>query len=351
MSCKVLMGAALAVALLATSPNAVAQTSPGSSDVDFRPADAPSTASPTGASAAPIQPVTRFQQVRSMIDAARTEDAVLLCDRLLKTVNAAPPSDSLRQICAHALTTHGDRIYALGSLREAKLLWGRACALQPALNLVPAMAVRRNLLDTKTALPAMRAPVEPAGEAQGSTAPPLAPCPVCPKCEPSPPVKQACPEPPPCPTATSPEATSEPGPRAERGLGIGLGFGYDGLTSLVIGWMHEEFLSIEASVGLIFPTLDARVRFFGLKTLVTPVFGVGMLTPLGEADYFDADIQGGFPELYGHGTAVHVDLGVSYAPWPVLDLYAGVSFMTTLDGEVEMLLFFPHWSVQSVLYF
>ena len=115
--------------------------------------------------------------------------------------------------------------------------------------------------------------------------------------------------------------------------------------------MHKEFLSLEASVGLLFPTLDARIRFFGTKTLVTPVFGVGMLTPFGDADHFDADIQAGFPELYGHGTAIHVDLGVSYAPWRVVDIYAGVSFMTTLDGEVEMLLFFPHWSVQTVFYF
>jgi hypothetical protein len=115
--------------------------------------------------------------------------------------------------------------------------------------------------------------------------------------------------------------------------------------------MHDEFISLEASVGLIFPTLDARIRFFGMRTLVTPVFGVGMLTPLGETDHYDADIQAGFPDLYGHGAAVHVDLGLSYAPWRVLDLYAGVSFLTTLDGEVEMLLFFPHWSAQAVLYF
>ena len=109
MSCKVLMGAALAVALLATSPNAVAQTSPGSSDVDFRPADAPSTASPTVVSAPPTQPVTRFQQVRAMIDAARTEDAVLLCDRLLNTVNAVPPGDS----CLPSTGAPGDLPWSL----------------------------------------------------------------------------------------------------------------------------------------------------------------------------------------------------------------------------------------------
>ena len=141
------------------------------------------------------------------------------------------------------------------------------------------------------------------------------------------------------------------GPRHARGLGVGLSAGYDGLGAIALSWMHDEYLSIEASVGLVFPTLDARIRFYGLRSLVTPVFGVGMLTPLGERDYFDADIQGGFPELYGHGAAAHIDLGVSYAPWPLLDIYAGVSFLTTLDGEVERLVFFPHWSAQTMFYF
>jgi hypothetical protein len=347
------MGAVIAALLLTTSLHAGAQTTPVPSEVEFQPVEAPAPAQAPPA-LAPLEPATPYAEVRALVASARTDDAVLRCDRLLKGPGAAPPRPSVRQICAYALTAHGDRIYALGSLKEAKILWARARTLQPELSLDPTMAVRANLLSTGAVLPPMQAPMQapkPAPKPAVAIAPSQPTCAPCPAC-PQPPVKPTlCPEAPPCACAATALDGPAPGPRADRGLGLGLGFGFDGLASLVVGWMHDEFLSIEASVGLVFPTLDARVRFYGMRTLVTPVFGVGMLTPFGTTDHFNADIQAGFPELYGHGTAVHIDLGASYAPWPALDLYAGVSFLTTLDGEVEMLVFFPHWSAQAVLYF
>ena len=147
------------------------------------------------------------------------------------------------------------------------------------------------------------------------------------------------------------EPEEPPGPRAGRHFGLGLGFGYDGLMSVAFGWMYDELISVEASVGLVFPTLDSRIRIYGFRFPVTPVVGVGMLTPFHDKDYYGAGI-GYFPDLYTHGASFHLDVGVSWAPIEQIDVYAGVAFLTTLDfDDLDQLVMFPMWSVQALWYF
>lgn len=330
-------------ATLLTSP--LRAQSPPADDF-FKPVDTPR---PGAQKSAEATPAPSPGAIAKLLEEARTEDAALRCNKLMAPSGGYATVEAMRHACAMAYIAHGDRIYALGSVEPAIALWKRAKSLHPPLGEDPALATRLNVLQRGEALPALAAAMRPSlKEATPAARVPCPACPQCPKLTAPPP----CPKAPPCPKGVSTaQADSPPGPRAGRSLGVGFGFGYDGLASLVLSWMHDEFLAIEASVGAIFPTLDARVRFYGMRTPVTPVLGVGMLTPFGSTDYFDAEIEAGFPELYGHGAAIHVDLGVSYAPWPALDIYAGVSFLTTLDGEVEMLVFFPHWAVQTMFYF
>ena len=333
----------LAFALIAAlaAPHGMAQV----------PADAASTEAVNTPPGAGHTPPPSPKLIHSLITSARTDDAVLRCKKLMAPSGGHATDVAMRAACALGYIAHGDRIYALGSLPSALALWQRAKALHPPLGLDPAMDHRLNLLQTGASLPAFESAPTPTVEAPQTQAR----CPTCPLCPTSCPECPKLTAPPPCPkapdTPTPLVETQAPGPRHGRTLGVGLGVGYDGLASIVVSWMHDEFLSIEASVGAVFPTLDARVRFYGMRSALTPVFGFGMLTPFGSVDHFDAGIEGGFPELYGHGAAAHLDLGLSYAPWPILDIYAGVSFLTTLDGEVEMLVFFPHWAVQTMLYF
>ena len=306
---------------------------------------APPEPTPPSPAAATPAPETHSEVLRGLLASARTGDAVRHCDQLFATSPEALAPD-LKRLCARAHVAHGDRLYALGSLTQAKGTWQSALSLDPTLSDDRAFALRQNALNTQSALqPLTPLPTEPQQAAPSPPlCPPAPPVPVCPRCP-------TCPEQPAPSVEAAAEQEAPPGPRAERGIGAGLGLGYDGLASVVLSWMHEEYLSLEASVGLIFPTLDARLKVYGSRTPLTPVFGVGMLTPFGVEDHYGAEIDAGFPALYGHGTIVHLDVGLSYAPLPLIDIYAGASFLTSLDAEVEILVFFPHWAFQTILYF
>ncbi len=130
-------------------------------------------------------------------------------------------------------------------------------------------------------------------------------------------------------------------PRAGRGLGVGLGVGLGGLASLVVGWMSEGGLSVEVAVGLIYPVLDTRVRWYGVEHALTPVVGLGMLTSLGHEDRLGVDVAD-LDRLYDLGEHVHVDLGLAWAITREVEVFGGVAFTTSLDRDhVDAVTFFP----------
>ena len=142
------------------------------------------------------------------------------------------------------------------------------------------------------------------------------------------------------------------GPRAKHDFGVGLAAGFDGLGALVFGFFADETITVELSVGLVYPVIDARVRWYGLAAALTPVVGLGMTTPLGSKDYYDLGVER-YEALYELGESVHVDLGVAWSP-PVtgLDVFVGVAFVTPLDQEDEdTVLFFPQLAAQVMYYF
>ncbi len=141
------------------------------------------------------------------------------------------------------------------------------------------------------------------------------------------------------------------GPRHGRTFGVGLSGGFDGILAVTLSVLAGEHVAVEASLGVLFPTLDARVRVFGLKEMLTPVVGLGMVTPLGREERFGLELDS-YRELYELGQLLHVDVGVSFAYGDYLDVFAGVAFMTSLDqNDPDRVLFFPQLAVQTLVYF
>ena len=133
-------------------------------------------------------------------------------------------------------------------------------------------------------------------------------------------------------------------------MGIGLSGGFDGLLGVVASFLYEEMLSVEVAVGVLFPTIDTRVRFYGMNAAVTPVFGFGMTTPLEGDARFGLDVPG-YSALYQLGQTLHVDIGVAWRIWE-LDLFGGMAFITSLDqDDFDRLLFFPQFGAQAQFLF
>ena len=133
-------------------------------------------------------------------------------------------------------------------------------------------------------------------------------------------------------------------------MGIGLSGGFDGLLGVVASFLYKERLSVEVAVGVLFPTIDTRVRFYGMKAAVTPVFGFGMTTPLEGDARFGLDVPG-YSALYQLGQTLHVDIGVAWRIWE-LDLFGGMAFITSLDqDDLDRLLFFPQFGAQAQFLF
>jgi hypothetical protein len=147
-----------------------------------------------------------------------------------------------------------------------------------------------------------------------------------------------------------PKVVEPLGPRGGKIFGLGLGGGFDGLASVVASFLYRERLAVEVSVGLLFPTIDTRVRYFGMKSALTPVVGFGMTTPLSGDARFELEVPG-YTALYRLGQTVHVDVGLSWFVWE-MDLFAGMVFITSLDQEhLDRLLFFPQFGLQAQFLF
>lgn len=253
-----------------------------------------------------------------------------------------------RTVCARAYLGLGDKLAAIGSAAEARQRWDKAAQLDPTLVDDPAYAER---LQT--------------GRAPGTTPPRLPDTP--PPADRPPEHRPPDPETPP-PADTLPPglttATPEveetagpvtpptpPGPRAGRQLGLGLGLGFDGVTTLTVSWLRDEHLSFELSVGLLFRTLDTRVRVLGFRSVVTPVVGFGMMTPFGRDERFGPELAT-YRDLYELGQHVHVDLGLSWAASRHFDVFAGVAFLTSVDQDhPDRVVFFPQGALQALYYF
>ena len=140
-------------------------------------------------------------------------------------------------------------------------------------------------------------------------------------------------------------------PRMGRQLGLGVGAGYDGLLSVVVSWMPLPYLCLEASIGLLFPAVDTRLRFFGPTGQLAPLVGLGVFTPLQKTPLTPLESDLGLSDLFQYGTAVHVDIGLAYAPVREVEVSGGVALMTTLSRETSPLIFFPYWFAQLNAYF
>ena len=67
-------------------------------------------------------------------------------------------------------------------------------------------------------------------------------------------------------------------------------------------------------MGVLFPAIDTRLRFFGPTGSVAPLMGLGVMTPFQDRPVTPLNPDLGLSSLFDYGTAVHVDIGLSYAP-------------------------------------
>lgn len=276
----------------------------------------------TLAPARPAAPTDWQARVDAELEAQRFGNAVVLCELAAK--DDALDLD-LRASCGKAYVGLGDKLMAAGSPDNARRRYDEAAAIDPRL-MDDAEFVKR-LTDT-AARPPTTAPSP--GETRPATP------------------AEARPRPLPRKPMPLPDEPSGPpdnaGPRWDRDFGFGLSFGFDGLAAATIGWLTDETVLVEVSMGIVYPTADVRVRWLGLRSCVTPYVGVGLLVPFGETDRLGVDLEG-YASLYELGESFHLDLGLAYTPVHRLDLYAGVAFMTPLDQDhPDTVLFFPQFS-------
>ncbi len=148
------------------------------------------------------------------------------------------------------------------------------------------------------------------------------------------------------PKVKKPKKIEPLGERGGKSFGLGLSGGFDGLLGVTISFLYEERLSVEVSVGVLFPTIDTRVRLYGTKDAITPVIGIGMTTPLADEAHFELDVPG-YTALYSLGQTIHVDIGLAWTFYNV-DVFGGMAFITSLEqDDPDRLLFFPQFGVQA----
>lgn len=276
------------------------------------------------------EPTEWRARIDAEVLAQRFGNAVVLCEIAGK--EGALDLD-LRASCGKAYVGLGDKLLAAGSPENARRRYDEAAAIDPRL-MDDAEFVKR-----LTGASAPPSPSTAPGGSGNKTAAPAEPRP-----RPLPRKPMPLPEEPHGPAANA-------GPRWDRELGLGLSFGFDGLVAATIGWLTDETLLVEVSVGIIYPTADIRLRWLGLRRCVTPYVGFGLLVPFGEKDRVGIDIEG-YSSLYELGESFHLDLGVAYSPVHRLDLYAGIAFMTPFDQDhPDTVLFFPQFSAGASWYF
>ncbi len=300
-------------------------------------------------------------RIKAALAADKAGEALATCE--LQPVDS--PRRELRVACGDAALRVGDRMRDIGQPELAQARWQQALAWNPALaddagflarlqGRTPALTPAVNETPGATAIPApveTREPSEPremlpstgsgrrtkaaeqAARAAGRTV-----------LRPDEPLRA---RPEPDETAETDERTPEeppapPGPRAGRHFSLGVGFGYaDGLLGLSVGWLAWERLWLEVSTGLLYPTVDVRVRTLVLREALTPFIGVGLVVPFGSKDRAGLGL-GGVEAIYELAEAFHMDLGLSWMAIPGLEVTAGVTFVTPFDtNHPDTVVFFP----------
>ncbi|MCC6623406.1 MAG: hypothetical protein IT385_19255 [Deltaproteobacteria bacterium] len=269
----------------------------------------------------------------------RIGGAVVRCEEAIERVGDAGLPSDLRASCGRALVLLGDRLAQAGSPDNARKRWLQAVEVDPRLLDDPAFAKKLEAGQTPKPDPKVEPKPDPKVEPKPD-----------PKVEPKPD-----PKPDPKPIVVErpkePRRKTPPGPRHDRSLGLGLSVGFDGVLALDIGWLVDEHWLIEVAFGIVYPTADARFRWLGMRSCVTPYIGAGLLVPFGASDRFDLDLSG-FRALYELGEAVHVDLGLAWTPVHSLDIYLGVAFLTPFDQDhPDTVVFFPQLSGGVSWYF
>lgn len=277
------------------------------------------------------EPGERQAQVAKELGDERFGNAVVLCEQAAKEGEL---SLELRGLCGTAYVGLGDKLRAAGSPENARKRWDQAAAIDP--RLMDDAAFVKRLESSSSATPPAR-PADPKHN-------PL-----------KRPTGEKRPDKLPKKPLPLPEERKGPppnaGPRWDRGFGLGLSFGFDGLVALSMGWLSDETVLVEVSVGIIYPTTDVRVRWLGLRNCVTPYLGLGLLVPFGETDRLGLGVAS-YESLYELGEAFHVDIGLAYTPMHRLDLHAGVAFVTPFDQDhPDTVLFFPQFEAGVSWYF
>jgi len=279
--------------------------------------------------------------IADLVDKGRYGSAVFRCDRAEQAAKdtGAGLDPDIQKLCAKANLKLGDKLARVRSFREAMRRWRKAAKLDPSL--ASDAAYKRRL---ETGLP----------PGSVATRPPVAPKTSKRTPRRTPPKRSV--------RAKKPEfPEGEKGPRAGRIIGLGFTGGWDGIFGFVLGWMHAERVSVEVATDLFFRTLDTRIKVYGLKEVLTPFIGVGMLTPFGPRaknpsggqrvlPRFDLDFPR-YGNLFAVGQMIHVDVGLSLAVWK-MEITAGASFFTSFNqDDPNRLLFFPQFGAQLLFYF
>lgn len=277
--------------------------------------------------AEPIPAGEPLATITTEVAAERFGNAVVLCEQAQKQGDL---SLELRAACGQAYVGLGDKLLAAGSPDNARQRWEQAVAIDPRL-MDDAAFVQR--LQGNAPKPK---PKPGHGDGLGGSGGEV---------KPRPPKKRT---PPPEEPRRMP---ANAGPRWDRGFGLGLSFGFDGLVALSVGWLTDETLLAEVTIGVVYPATDIRVRWLGLRNCVTPYLGAGLLVPFGEDDRMGLDI-GSYESLYELGEAIHLDIGIAYTPMHRLDLHAGVAFITPMDQDhPDTVLFFPQFEAGASWFF
>lgn len=270
------------------------------------------------------------------IERGEASKAALECEKAARTAAEASRrlTQGARQACGQAYVALGKRLVEMGAIEAARKQWLLAVQMDPELVTDPEFL----------ALTSAHRRTAPAEEASKEEEPP----PVDRRYGTLRKERDA------ARAKASPAKRVEersPGPRANQILGVGICGGFDGLAGVHLAWRAHELVTLEMSYGVIFPVVDARVRFHALRTALSPSVGVGMTTPLETRDVFGLGVAT-YEHLYELGESVHVDVGVSWNPWRSLDVFAGLAFITTVDQQhPDRLIFFPQAAVQTAWFF
>jgi hypothetical protein len=303
---------------------------------------------PAGAALASSLEALR-SQVEEAVGAGRLGEAVARCSDLPRADLDRP----LRETCAQAAVALGDRLAASGQMSLARSRW------EQALDLDPALADRADFMERLT-LPLWKVseddapPEDTNGEAEPADQPgaPADPddAPILGRTR-----RRIRPSDREDSTPSAPSADqARPDWLAARGdVALGLGSGwYDGLLGLTGSVLLDGRFEALASIGLIYPTFDLRLRYHPFSDFLTPTFGFGLFIPFNEAMRGGGALLTPMEQLYALGDAFHVDAGATLFFSNGLAVSAMVSFVTTIDQDhPDAVVFHPQWTSQLAWHF